>query len=190
VDLITSLTLDFVPGRGLRVAVSFDEQTPQVLDAFAKQDFANPSTRPDQSSPAIQDWGTWMRDNARTIPSTHAIREAGVHTLKVWMVDPGVVLERLIVHHNDLHPSYFGPAPPTALPRRERSARVALQGFRPEPHLPSAAGAGRCFGERLVRNFCRQYFRLIVDKSGGREYPRGCARSASPRGPRNARRLR
>jgi hypothetical protein len=40
--------------------------------------------------------------------STHAIREAGMHTLKVWMVDPGVVLEKLVVHHNDVRPSYFG----------------------------------------------------------------------------------
>jgi hypothetical protein len=25
------------------------------------------------------------------------------------MVDPGVVVEKLIVHRNDLRPSYFGP---------------------------------------------------------------------------------
>ena len=54
-----------------------------------------------------------MKDNARTIKSTHAIREAGVHTLEVWIVDPGVVLEKFIVRHDELRPSFFGP-PETA----------------------------------------------------------------------------
>jgi hypothetical protein len=109
VDLITSPTLDFVPGRGLRLAVSFDEQKPQVLDAFAKQGFSDPSKRPDPSSPALRDWGNWVRDNARTLSSTHTITEPGVHTLKVSMVDPGVVLQKLVVHRKDVRPSYFGP---------------------------------------------------------------------------------
>jgi hypothetical protein len=109
VDIITSPTLDFMPGRGLRLAVSFDEQKPQVLDSFATQGFSDPSKRPDPSSPAIRDWGKWVRDNARTLSSTHTINEPGVHTLKVWMVDPGVVLQKLVVHRKDVRPSYFGP---------------------------------------------------------------------------------
>jgi hypothetical protein len=109
VDLVTGPTLDFVPNRGLRVAASFDEQKPQVLDAFAKQSFANPATRPDPSSPAVRDWAKWVRDNARTLSSTNTIDRAGVHTLKIWMVDPGVVVQRLVVHHNDVPPSFFGP---------------------------------------------------------------------------------
>jgi hypothetical protein len=111
VDLVTGPTLDFVPGRGVRLALSFDNQPPQVIDAFAKQAYANPAKRPDLSSPAVRDWHTWVRDNARKLSSTHTINHAGVHTLKVWMVDPGVVLEKLIVHHNDVRPSYFGPPP-------------------------------------------------------------------------------
>ena len=111
VDLVTGPTMDFVPGRGVRLALSFDNQPPQVIDAFAKQAYANPAKRPDLSSPAVRDWHTWVRDNARKLSSTHTINDAGVHTLKVWMVDPGVVLEKLIVHHNDVRPSYFGPPP-------------------------------------------------------------------------------
>ncbi len=111
VDLITGPTMDFVPGRGLRVAVSFDDQPPQVIDAFAKQGFADPAGRPDPSSPAARDWHTWVRDNARKLASTHPIREPGVHTLQIRMVDPGLVLEKLIVRQEDLRPSYFGPPP-------------------------------------------------------------------------------
>ena len=111
VDLITGPTMDFVPGRGLRLAVSFDDQPPQVIDAFAKQAYADPAKRPDLSSPAVKDWHTWVRDNARKLSSTHTVGESGVHTLKVWMVDPGIVLQELIVHHNNVRPSYFGPPP-------------------------------------------------------------------------------
>jgi len=35
VEAIIAPTLDFVPGRGLRFAVSFDEQPPQIVDALA-----------------------------------------------------------------------------------------------------------------------------------------------------------
>ena len=122
VDLITGPTMDFVPGRGLRLAVAFDDQPPQVIDAFAKQAYDNPAKRPDLSSPAARDWHTWVKDNARKMSSTHTIDEAGVHTLKVWMVDPGVVLEKVIVHHNDVRPSYFGPPPNDRADRADASA--------------------------------------------------------------------
>jgi hypothetical protein len=96
VDLIAGPTLDFVPGRGLRVAVSFDDQQARVLDAYGDREAAQ------------KNWGKMVSDNARKLTSNHAVNEAGVHTLKVWMVDPGVVLEKVIVHRGDLRPSYFG----------------------------------------------------------------------------------
>ncbi len=109
VDLITGPSLNIQPDRGVRIAVSFDDQPPQIVDAFADQSYADSSKRGDTSSPPIQDWGKWVKDNARTLRSTHKIEKAGVHTLKVWMVDPGVVLEKLVVYTGDLPPSYFGP---------------------------------------------------------------------------------
>ncbi|MEO5916819.1 MAG: glycosyl hydrolase 115 family protein [Luteolibacter sp.] len=109
VDLITGPSLNFQPGRGVRIGVSFDDQPPLVIDAFAGQSFADPAKRPDLSAPPIKDWATWVKDNVRTLKSSHKIAAPGIHTLKIWMVDPGVVLEKLIVHTGDLRPSYFGP---------------------------------------------------------------------------------
>jgi len=34
---------------------------------------------------------------------------SGYHTLKIWIVDPAVVLERIVVSHGMLRPSYLGP---------------------------------------------------------------------------------
>lgn len=109
VDLITGSTLNVLPDRGLRIAVSFDDQPPRVIDAFEGQSFPDPSKRPDLSSPAIKDWANWVRDNIRTLTSEHDIAKPGVHTLKVWMVDPGVVLEMIRIHRGDMPASYFGP---------------------------------------------------------------------------------
>jgi hypothetical protein len=38
-----------------------------------------------------------------------SIASAGYHTLTIWMVDPGVVLERLVLNLGPLRPSYLGP---------------------------------------------------------------------------------
>jgi hypothetical protein len=109
VDLVMGPTLNVQPDRGVRIAVSFDDQPPQIIDAFEGQSYADPSKRGDPSSPPIRDWSTWVKDNARILKSTHQVSEPGVHTLKVWMVDPGVVLETLIVHSENLPKSYLGP---------------------------------------------------------------------------------
>jgi hypothetical protein len=109
VDLVTGPTLNVQPGRGVRIAVSFDDQAPQVLDAFEGQSYSEPSQRADMTAPPIRDWHEWVTDNARTLKSKHNIPSPGVHTLKVSMVDPGVVLERLVIHDGKLPESYLGP---------------------------------------------------------------------------------
>jgi len=105
VDLVTGPTLKIQPDRGVRIAVSFDGQSPQIIDAFENQLTGGEGIH----APAIRDWDKWVTENARILTSTHQISEPGVHTLKVWMVDPGVVLETLIVHEDELPESYFGP---------------------------------------------------------------------------------
>ena len=100
VETIVAPTLNFVPGRGLRCAVSFDDQPPQILDIVPKNFNADNRN---------QDWEKSVRDSARIVKSTHTLSEKGYHTLKVWMVDPGVVLQKLIVNAEGLKPSYLGP---------------------------------------------------------------------------------
>ena len=55
--------------------------------------------------------------------STHKLATAGRHTLKVWAVTPGVVLERIVIDTGTakapgVRPSYLGPIEsPTAAQR-------------------------------------------------------------------------
>jgi hypothetical protein len=95
VEAILSPTQNFVPGRGLRYAISFDEQAPQTVDAIAQN--------------SLRDWETTVKDAVRKSKSTHTVQGEGYHTLKFWMVDPAVVLQKLVVDLGGVKPSYLGP---------------------------------------------------------------------------------
>jgi hypothetical protein len=88
-------SLNFVPGRGLRFAVSVDDGPRTVVDALQHN--------------TQRDWETAVSDGVKKIVLPLSIPKAGYHTLKVWAVDPGVVVERLVVSHGPLRPSYLGP---------------------------------------------------------------------------------
>jgi len=95
VEAILGPSLNFVPGRGLRYAVAFDDQAPQVVDMLAEN--------------TAQDWSKSVEDNVRISTSNHTLAGTGYHTLKIWMVDPGIVLEKLVVKLGPVRPSYLGP---------------------------------------------------------------------------------
>jgi endo-1,4-beta-D-glucanase Y len=100
VETIVAPTLNFVPDRDLRYAVSFDDQPPQIISIVPKNYIVAYSN---------EDWQESVRNNARTVKSNHLLPDAGYHTLKVWMVDPGVVLEKIMVNTGGIRPSYLGP---------------------------------------------------------------------------------
>ncbi len=100
VVLLLSPSLNYVPERAVRIGVSFDEAPPQILTVVPKGYVAGDGNR---------DWEESVKNNIRTLKSTHVLASAGPHTLKVWMVDPGVVLQRIIVNTGGLRPSYLGP---------------------------------------------------------------------------------
>jgi endo-1,4-beta-D-glucanase Y len=100
VDGIFGPTLNFLPGRGLRYAVSLDDDPPQVVTLVPEVYAAGDRNR---------DWARTVEDNARHSHTSHLIAAPGIHTLKFWIVDPGVVLEKIVVDCGGLKPSYLGP---------------------------------------------------------------------------------
>ncbi|WP_224995745.1 glycosyl hydrolase 115 family protein [Cesiribacter sp. SM1] len=95
VRVLVSPTLNFHNDQGLRFAISIDDERPQILNLHA-----------DQSE------GAWNRDvanNIKELVSKHNIKQAGEHVLKFWMVDPGVVLQKIVVETREGKPSYLGP---------------------------------------------------------------------------------
>jgi hypothetical protein len=98
--LILAPTLNFMPGRPLQVAVSFDDEAPQTVTVV-----------PAGYNAAGRDWEASVENNARTVTTSHTLASAGYHTLKVWMVDPAVVVQKIVVTSNEAEgkTSYLGP---------------------------------------------------------------------------------
>jgi hypothetical protein len=88
-------TLNFVPGRGLRFAVSVDDGPRTIVDELEQN--------------SQHDREQAVSDSVRRVTLPLTIAKSGLHTLKIWAVDPGVVLERIVVSHGPLKPSYLGP---------------------------------------------------------------------------------
>jgi len=106
ITLYTSPTLNFVPDRGLRVAVGIDDAKPAVIDAYAnvqrgnyRQTFESGGTNWDQN----------VKENIRRMRTQLDVEKAGAHTLKVYMVDPAVVVEKIVISTGRLPQTYFGP---------------------------------------------------------------------------------
>ncbi|HVZ99163.1 MAG TPA: glycosyl hydrolase 115 family protein [Caulobacterales bacterium] len=95
VQVTAAPSLDFRGHNGLRYAVSIDDGAPHVVDMAA-----------DQSQAA---WNAWVAHNENTQSVTVHVAAPGHHTLKLWLIDAGVVFERIIVATRPLPPSYLGP---------------------------------------------------------------------------------
>ncbi|MGI4734723.1 MAG: glycosyl hydrolase 115 family protein [Janthinobacterium lividum] len=92
-------TLDFTNTTGLRYAVSLDDEAPQIINLHT-------GLNPDNGN---RPWEQAVADNIILKTSQHNVAAAGTHVLKFWRVDPGVVLEKLVVSPGALPPSYLGP---------------------------------------------------------------------------------
>ena len=54
------------------------------------------------------DWKAVPNNNLRWIDAKPDVKRRGMHTLKVCMIDPKVVLENIVINPNNKYPSYFG----------------------------------------------------------------------------------
>jgi hypothetical protein len=90
-----SPTLPFNESSGLRYAISFDNEAPQIINLHA-----------DNSEKA---WAQSVSDNIRISTSIHTLHKSNHHTLKLWAVDPGIVLQKLVIDFGGVKKSYLGP---------------------------------------------------------------------------------
>ncbi|OUJ74035.1 glycosyl hydrolase 115 family protein [Hymenobacter crusticola] len=93
-------TIDFNNAGGLTYAVAFDDEAPQLVNVSAKK--PGESWVNDNSEKA-------MKDNINLNQTTHQLATKGAHTLRYWVITPGVVLQKLVIDAGGLRPSYLGP---------------------------------------------------------------------------------
>ena len=61
-------------------------------------------------SESLQKWEKWVANNINVQSTVHHITEPGLHTLKWWRVDAGVVLQKVVISKKDLTElTYLGP---------------------------------------------------------------------------------
>ena len=80
-------TLDLRNRGGLRYGVSIGEESPQVVTMRLD---------PTPGDPDFRSWERAVIDNVHVATSRHRVA-AGANTLKLWLVDPGLVFERVEV---------------------------------------------------------------------------------------------
>ncbi|MDF1559674.1 MAG: glycosyl hydrolase 115 family protein [Bacteroidales bacterium] len=93
-------SLNFLPDRDFRIGLSVDDGEPQPLTVVPKEFNAENGNR---------EWEETVRNSTRYVSGKITITEPGYHILKVWMIDPGMVLEKIVVNTGGLRPSYLGP---------------------------------------------------------------------------------
>lgn len=87
--------------QGLRYAISFDDEQPQIVNMHEND------TIPDWIYP--KEWNETVGNNIKIKTTKHLMKKSGEHVLKFWMVDPGVVLQKLVIETKEISPSYLGP---------------------------------------------------------------------------------
>ena len=91
-----SPTLNIYNDEGLEFAVSVDDQEPQIINIH--QNFS------------FRDWEESVKNNTIYAKALLQLNQPGNHTLKVWMVDPGIVLQKIMLTSEDFNRySYLGP---------------------------------------------------------------------------------
>ncbi len=101
VNVYMSPTQNFYNTEGLRYAISFDDEQPQIINIHVND------TIPDWKYPPA--WNKAVSENIKVMTSEHLLEKPGEHVLKFWMVDPGIVLQKIVVDAGGLKPSYLGP---------------------------------------------------------------------------------
>ena len=119
-------TNDVNPARGLRIGVRVDDGEMQTIDArqgyvdtfneYTKENIARskvlkPLPRPASDiylSGSRQRMRSEIFDNLRWLSIDFDIPTEGNHTVKVVMIDPEIVVEKLVINPDNEHPSYHG----------------------------------------------------------------------------------
>lgn len=91
-----SPTVDFKNAGGLKFAVSIDDEQPIIVNI--SKDYTDNKA-----------WEKSVADNIKIFKTPFKINKSGKHTLKYWMIDTGVVLQKLVMDTGGLKPSFLGP---------------------------------------------------------------------------------
>ncbi|MBN2820381.1 MAG: glycosyl hydrolase 115 family protein [Bacteroidales bacterium] len=94
VNVLVSPTLNFNANKGLRYTVSFDEGEEQLVNFNGKY---------------RGELGQWQANRIIKTTTLHQIGNAGVHRLRIRVLEPGIVLQKILIDTGGLKNSNLGP---------------------------------------------------------------------------------
>ena len=102
IQTIVAPSLNFVPDRGIRFAIGFDDETPQVVDILANNQHP--------------DWQKSVIDGVRVITSQHNLVQSGATKLRLYLLESGLTVQKIIINTGRLKSSYLAPPQSRKLP--------------------------------------------------------------------------
>lgn len=85
---------------GMKLAIQIDEETPVIVDSFSNQNAVGSGKK----------WGEGVMVNAHLTTTTHQVKEKKEHTLRIYMVDAGLTLQKIVIDCGQyVKESYLGP---------------------------------------------------------------------------------
>lgn len=93
VELLLAPTLNFNSNKGLRYEISFDGEKPQLVNFNGHYK---------------GELGKWQAEHMIHSVTKHNILKSGKHILRFRVLDPGIVLQKILIDTGGLKPSYLG----------------------------------------------------------------------------------
>ncbi len=94
ISVLVSPTLNFNANKGLRYAISVNGGTEQVVNI--NQTYDN------------RQMEHWQANRINQTKTRHTIAKAGIYTLRIRVLEPGLVLQKILIDTGGLKPSYLG----------------------------------------------------------------------------------
>ncbi|KAA6328836.1 hypothetical protein EZS27_022298, partial [termite gut metagenome] len=93
-EVLVSPTLNFNANRGLRYSVAFDNGEEQIVNINKKY--------------TKEQMEKWQANSINSTITIHVVPVSGKHTLRFRALDPGIVLQKILIDTGGLKPSYLG----------------------------------------------------------------------------------
>lgn len=124
IDTYLSPTLNYKKNEGLKYAIAIDDEDPQIINVHEGDSI------PDWEYPDW--WNNSVADHIKKKQSIHAGIKPVKHTLKIWMINPGLVFQKFVIDAGGLKPSSLGPPESSFWKPQSRLVRnITLKGTQP-----------------------------------------------------------
>jgi hypothetical protein len=92
-----SPTINFTIRDGLKYGIGFDAEIPQMMNL--------------NKDSSDKNWNVSVADNIKIITSSHIIEKEGNHVLKIYGIDPALVLQKIVIEtaSGEILKTYLGP---------------------------------------------------------------------------------